>query len=129
MLKPIRKWLLDNSLYFAFAISLGIILLSLINTAVIPKPKVLISDKLMHAFAYLVLFWSWKLFYRDKKVAFNWYLVLFLIVFGIILEVLQGVLTDYRTADYQDALANTTGILIGFFSFKLMYKTVFGAED
>jgi glycopeptide antibiotics resistance protein len=52
-----------------------------------------------------------------------------LILFGIILEVLQGALTDYRTADYKDALANTTGVLIGFFSFKVIYKTAFNSEN
>lgn len=37
---------------------------------------------------------------------------IFAIVFGIIIEVLQKVLTEHRQADYKDVIANVIGALI-----------------
>jgi VanZ family protein len=126
MPKHIKKWLLDNSLLIAIIVSIIIITLSLINTNQIPKSSIKISDKLMHGLAYLTLFWSWRLVYRkinDKELIL---LIFILIVFGIFLEVLQGILTSYRTADWKDVFANIFGILIGTFTFKTAYRIVFG---
>ena len=42
-----------------------------------------------------------------------WYIVLFAIVYGIIIEVIQHVATDNRHGDPLDALANSTGAIAG----------------
>jgi VanZ family protein len=42
-----------------------------------------------------------------------WHIVLFAIVYGIIIEVLQQVATDDRHGDPLDALANSTGAIAG----------------
>lgn len=50
-------------------------------------------------------------------------LAFFLILFGIIIEVIQGTMTLHRSGDFFDALANTTGVVLGFIVvFKVFYK-------
>ncbi|WP_243456871.1 VanZ family protein [Polaribacter batillariae] len=88
-----------------------------------PKYEAPIShiDKWQHSFAYFTLSICWLLsFFRKphKK-----YLIVFLcILFGIIIEILQSELTSYRTGDYLDVLANTTGVFLGLVVFNQIYK-------
>ena len=105
MLKLIKKCLLNNLVLIALTITVSIIFLSLVNTKQIPEINVKVSDKVLHAFAYLVLFWSWMAVFR-KTTSIKTAILLFLVLvsFGILLEILQGVLTDYRTADWRDGM-------------------------
>ncbi|HIE46020.1 MAG TPA: hypothetical protein EYP87_07660 [Flavobacteriaceae bacterium] len=123
MLKLIKKCLLNNLVLIALTITVSIIFLSLVNTKQLPETSVKVSDKILHAFAYLVLFWSWMAVFR-KTTSIKTAILLFLVLvsFGILLEILQGVLTDYRTADWRDGIANTTGLLLGFISFKPIHR-------
>lgn len=123
MLKLIKKCLLNNIKIIALLITGLIIFLSLVNTKQLPATSIKISDKISHALAYLVLYWSWIAVFR-KKEFFKTAITLFFILvgFGILIELLQGTVTDYRTADWKDAVANTTGLLVGFISFKPIYK-------
>jgi len=43
-------------------------------------------------------------------------------LFGIIIEVLQLTLTDYRAFDWFDVLANTAGVILGLLVFSLSRK-------
>ncbi|WP_246034780.1 VanZ family protein [Polaribacter aestuariivivens] len=88
-----------------------------------PKYETSISniDKWQHGFAYFTLSICWLLTFINK--AQKKYLIAFLcIAFGIIIEVLQNELTSYRTGDYLDVLANTTGVLLGLVVFNQIYK-------
>ena len=125
MLKLIKKCLLNNLLLIAIIISVLIIFLSLVNTKQLPVTSIKVSDKVLHAFAYLILFWSWMAVFR-KKTSIKTAILLFLVLvsFGILLEYLQGVLTDYRTADWKDAIANSIGLLLGFISFKPIHGLI-----
>ncbi|MCB0469956.1 MAG: VanZ family protein, partial [Flavobacteriaceae bacterium] len=38
--------------------------------------------------------------------------IVFSIAFGIIIELLQGSLTTFRTADYHDVIANSLGVMM-----------------
>lgn len=126
MLKHIKNWLLVNALFIALVISAIIVLLSLINISQLPTPNIGVSDKVMHAFAYAVLFWSWMLVFR-KNISFKTKTLLFvaLFIFGIILELIQGEITNYRTADWKDIVANSTGLFFGFLTFKKLYLKLF----
>lgn len=119
MLMHIKTLLKDNSLYISIAITILITVLSLIKTH--PKPIIEISnlDKVQHAFAYMVLTISW-LVSRDVKFKATPYSLILIacLVFGIIIEVLQGRLTTYRTASVLDIIANSLGIALGFMIFK-----------
>ena len=79
------------------------------------------SDKLLHALSYTVLMLSWMMVLKSsKKLKYQFYLWLVLLLFGIIIELLQGTLTHYRTADFKDVLANLVGLTLGWMIFKLL---------
>ena len=129
MLKPIKRWLLDNSLLVAVLTSVLIIILSLIPPSIIPNNNIKVSDKFLHTIAYLGLSWVWLLVFRKKTTSLKFIILLVLVLFGMILELTQEELTSYRTADWYDVIANTVGIFIGFISFKFMYSFVFFSEE
>ena len=74
------------------------------------------GDKIFHLLAYVVLTFLWvKTFlfkFGFKKASSLLYIGLFCIIFGIIIEVLQGVMTDYRSPDIYDVIANTSGVVL-----------------
>ena len=123
MLKHIKSLLLDNSRVIALVITSIIITLSLINTKSLASTNIKVSDKVMHAGAYLILIWSWLHVFSKKKQRIP--ILVILIFFGILLEVLQGILTNYRTADWQDVIANIIGLVVGLISFKKVHEFVF----
>ena len=123
MLKHIKSLLLDNSRVIALVITSIIITLSLINTKSLASTNIKVSDKVMHAGAYLILIWSWLHVFSKKKQRIP--ILVILIFFGILLEVLQGILTNYRTADWQDVIANIIGLVVGLISFKKVHGFVF----
>lgn len=123
MLKRIKNCLLNNVIIIALVITVSIIYLSLVNTNQLPKISAKVSDKVLHAFAYLVLFWGWIAVFRKKNYLKTALLIFIVLVsFGVFLEFLQAVLTDYRTADWKDAIANTSGLLLGVVTFKPIHQ-------
>ncbi len=115
MLQRIKKLLEHNALAIAIITTLAIAFLSLSH---LPKLdigfKIKSSDKYLHTTAYFILslVWYFALQKKIKKRRFKVLLILFLIFYGIILEALQGGLTNYRTADFYDIIANSVGVLI-----------------
>ena len=104
-----------NFLFFAIIWTLLITVASLVNFNNVPKVAIPGNDKLVHFLFYLffVVFWSFALhknFYFKK---YSFIIIVFAIVYGIIIEVLQGVLTSTRQADFYDVLANTAGAIVG----------------
>ncbi len=88
------------------------------------------TDKMLHAGAYLFLTGLWKLFFVFKATDFERYTANLLwvafasFVFGMLIEVLQGTLTSYRTPDWWDVLANSTGVVLSVLFFMVMAPTV-----
>ncbi|WBL26037.1 VanZ family protein [Zunongwangia sp. HGR-M22] len=82
-----------------------------------------VTDKMLHASAYLMLFVFWNLAFflkSNTETAYKSTVVkisLACIAFGMLIEVLQGTLTSYRQADWWDVVANSTGVLIASFLF------------
>jgi VanZ family protein len=73
------------------------------------------SDKLVHLIGYaLLMFWWAQLVTRQR-----WKLALAVALFGIAIELLQG-LTPDRQPDPLDALANSSGILLGWLAARLL---------
>lgn len=71
-------------------------------------------DKYIHVFFHFVFTFVWFLFlYKHLKIGsiFRPLLTSFLLsfVFGIIIEILQGLVTTTRSADVMDGVANVTG--------------------
>lgn len=126
MLQRIRSWFLKSSLFVAITLSVCIAIISLISADQLPNHGLNVSDKFLHAFAYFVLIWSWLLAFRNNQSIKSKLLIFIgLIVFGIILELFQGSMMLHRTADWQDVVANSIGLLIGLVTFKYMYQVIF----
>nr|WP_255744899.1 VanZ family protein [Aestuariivivens marinum] len=104
------------ALYIATAYSLGLAFLSLINLGELPKTPLDSEDKIFHFCAYFVLTLMWYNVFRlqvklNKKQAITRGGLL-AFVFGIIIELLQSMLTNTRASDSYDVLANTLGIIL-----------------
>ncbi|MBT8296388.1 MAG: VanZ family protein [Gramella sp.] len=88
------------------------------------------TDKMLHAGAYLFLAFLWKLYFLFKGSDFKRYtsnlmwVAFAAFLFGMLIEVLQGTLTSYRTPDWWDVLANTTGVVLAVLFFMVMAPTV-----
>jgi VanZ family protein len=67
------------------------------------------TDKIVHLAGYtFLMFWWAQLVTRQR-----WKLALAVVIFGIVIELLQGFTPD-RQPDVLDALANTCGVLLGW---------------
>ena len=119
MLQIMRTWLKGKMLLIAVAITLILVILSLIK---IPAHNFGVThlDKWQHCFAYFVLSISWLIvFYKKKKKRL---VVVCCILLGVIIEISQNTLTSYRTGDFYDVIANSLGVLLGLFVFNKFSK-------
>ncbi len=123
MLKLIKRLLERNALIIAIFLTLFVAFLSLVSLKGIAKININVSnsDKIGHLIAYFTLATSWFYVFRAERKKWK-FIALILIVFGMILEGLQGTLTTYRTADWYDELANTTGVIISYIISYLWFK-------
>ncbi|PZD78762.1 VanZ family protein [Mesonia sp. K7] len=108
-------------LVLAITYSLAIVVLSLVNpNQIVLKLEFNYADKLLHLIAYFGLNLLWLITFlinsNNRKNIFKYFLFISAasIFFGIVLEFLQYGLTNYRTLDVYDALANTIGALLAF---------------
>ena len=83
---------------------------SIIEDKLIPH-----SDKLVHLFLYTLF--SFLLLIENKKSKRNIFLLLFAIIYGILMELLQHFFTSYRSFEFYDILANSFGAILGFILF------------
>jgi VanZ family protein len=126
MLKPIKSLLEDNAIYIAIFFTISITIGSLVKSDFIVVKSISVSDKTYHLIAYFLLMLSW-LYVFCKKETFQKnvkYVILGCIIFGIIIEILQGVTTSYRTASYLDIVANTIGVLLAVVIFHVFEKKI-----
>lgn len=100
----------------AIAYTTVLTVVSLMTLRNLPDVGVSYGDKIFHFFAYFVMAFLWALawffsFNFDKKRSIrNAFIIA--VIFGIIIEVLQGTLTASRSLDVYDMLANTLGALL-----------------
>ena len=105
-----------------------LVIASFISLDDIPEIDVDQGDKVFHLLVYFILVILW---YVAIFVKVNWnkskkifIIELFSVVFGIIIEFLQGNLTSYRATDSLDILANTIGVLLASIVLWLSNKNV-----
>ena len=124
MLKHIKALLEDNALFIAIFFTISITIGSLVKSDVIAVEIVSISDKTIHFIAYFFLMLSWLyVFFKKKSFSKNVkFIFIGCIVFGIIIEILQGVTTTYRTLSFLDVAANTLGVLFASTVFHFFEK-------
>ena len=116
-----------NFLFLAILWTVVITVLSLVSLNSVPKVDVPGKDKLVHFLFYLVfvIFWSFAKVKSYFNLKYDFIIVLFAIVYGIIIEVLQSVLTQTREADIYDVFANSLGAITGFIGFYCVKNKIF----
>jgi len=126
MLKPIKSLLENNAIYIAVFITISILFGSLVKSEFIVVESISVSDKTYHLIAYFLLMLSWlyAFFKKEKFQEYVKYIILGCFIFGIIIEILQGVITSYRTASYLDIVANTIGVLLAVVIFHVFEKKI-----
>ena len=126
MLKAIKSLLENNAIYIAIFFTISILFGSLVKPEFIVVESISVSDKTHHFIAYFLLTLSWLYaFFKKEKFQENVkYLILGCFIFGIIIEILQGVITSYRTASYLDIIANTLGVLLATVIFHVFEKKI-----
>ncbi|MEP6259997.1 MAG: VanZ family protein [Gillisia sp.] len=108
---------------FAVGYTLLITTLSLVQLGKISVGSFNPTDKMMHTAAYFGLAFCWLFYFFIKKPdSYNLKrgfvkVSALVVLFGMLIEVLQGAITTYREPDWADIVANTIGVLIalGFF--------------
>ncbi len=87
----------------------------LIKINKLPNGGISYADKIYHCLSYIILSLLWYntllYMFKLKKQQALWYGSGFSIIFGIVIEVLQGALTTSRAADVNDVVANSVGVL------------------
>lgn len=121
-MRPIWNLLKASKKPTAFGITVMILYLSL---AKIQGHKIEINnaDKLYHSIAYFFLTIAW-LFAFAKKTSQIYWITLGCVLFGIVIEGLQVVLTNYRSGDFVDILANTLGSVIALLRYNYFFKKI-----
>ncbi len=117
----LKKQLLIISNLYSFALTT----LSLVKVND-KLPSIENSDKVYHAIAYFIFMILWYYtFYFKFKLKKNKALLLAFIAsvsFGILMEILQGVLTKTRQSDVNDVIANTIGVILALLMLILLKK-------
>ena len=121
MLKHIKHLLELNAYVIAISLTILIAYLSLSHPIQIDIPiKISFLDKIFHAIAYFGLTVSWLFALRNYPK--NKLVVFVLILYGLLMEFLQGWLTQDRQEDIFDVYANTFGILLAILIFNKLFK-------
>ena len=100
-------------------------MISVIYLSTTPSPPdtsaVEFGDKIGHTLGYFCLFfWFGQIYLKSHY----WRPAIALISLGIILEIVQGSL-GYRSFEYADMLANTSGVLLGWACSQFIYSQLF----
>ena len=115
-----RKYLKPLFFYLAIIYTTALITVSVIRI----KPETIEpvnfknADKVFHFSVYFGLTILWQLYYyikqENKKKGLSLKILLAIIGFGIVIEVVQDRLTNYRGFEYLDIVANTSGAILAF---------------
>lgn len=115
----LKRWSLPIVLIYVTVLTYG----SLGNVGGVPKLGFSFDDKIYHFLAYAILtlfLFNYVISTTIKhKILFSAGVA---VVYGIIIEVLQATITDFRTPDYYDVIANTTGALFAILLIKFKNK-------
>jgi VanZ family protein len=113
-----------SSFLIAASWTVFITISSLISSDEISKAGISVNDKVVHFLFYflLVLFWSFAVNKKRFNFKSEMLIVFFGTMYGIIIEVLQYQLTNTRSADVWDVLANFFGASFSMFTMYLVKK-------
>ena len=108
----LRKHILSIAILYTIALTYA----SLMRLRKLPDIGISFGDKIFHFLTYAVLAFLWAYTFsfrfkieRKKAIVFS---AISSVVFGIIIEVVQGKFTVTRQTDVMDVLANTMGVIV-----------------
>jgi VanZ family protein len=105
----VLKNYLIHSISLLYTISIGV--LGLVQLTEVPKLNTGFDDKIAHFVLYAGLCLFWFMSFHILKISSSLLLASLLsIVFGAVIEILQGVVSIHRTTDIFDLLANCLGV-------------------
>jgi len=102
--------------FFSIIIAIGIFYLSTASPSALPEmPKITGFDKFIHVLLYAILAFALSLeATRKNKFGYCALAILFPILYGGLIEILQHYVYASRVGDWYDFWANTIGVLIGY---------------
>ena len=126
------KSLLGPKLLLGIAIAYTLLITAALLAPITGAPKIEIpfADKMVHLIinAGLFVVWASYVFSGKTKTTKTYTLpLLFLctLLYGILIEVIQGSFIPTRGADFFDVVANVCGLILGFFAVKLTKKFIY----
>jgi len=115
----LKRWSLPIVLIYVAVLTYG----SLGNVSGVPEMGFSFDDKIYHFLAYAILTLLLFVHFLTTTIKHKIFLsVGIAIIYGIIIEGLQATVTDFRTPDYYDVIANTIGALFTTLLIKLKEK-------
>jgi VanZ family protein len=95
----------------------------------LPKVSIKYADKVVHFGIHyiLVLFWLAYFHYKNSQDISTSQILLVLLgvlLYGILIEVMQASMTNGRSGDPFDVLANSIGLFAGFSTFRIFQKKI-----
>lgn len=125
------KSLLGPKPLLGIAISYTLLITAALLTPITGAPKIEIpfADKMVHLIINAGLFVVWASYVFSGKTNTKTYTLPLLFVctllYGILIEVIQGSFIPTRGADFFDVVANVCGLILGFFAVKLTKKFIY----
>lgn len=113
--------MLNKKLVFILAITWTVIItylsLATIDSSIGSAIKIPHKDKIVHFIFYFIFVFLWTISLSSSpyKSKVGIVILLIAIVYGILMEVFQGLLTIDRTPDSNDVIANSSGAIVGWF--------------
>jgi len=112
--------------FFSIIVTIGIFYLSTASPSALPlpeMPKIEGLDKIVHLLMYATLTFVLVLeATRKNNIGYYLLVILFPILYGGLLEIIQHYFCPSRTGDWFDFLANTIGVLIGYLAARQFLK-------
>jgi len=95
--------------------------LSLINITSVPDLGTANDDKIYHVIAYFIFTMLTYNYFYSTTVKYKMLLVFCIpVIYGIIIEFLQGVVSSVRISDFYDVIANFSGVVIALILIKFI---------
>ncbi|MBT5871436.1 MAG: VanZ family protein [Bacteroidetes bacterium] len=133
MRQGIKSWLGPRPL-LGIAITYTLLITAALLTPITGAPKIEIpfADKMVHLIINAGLFMVWASYVfsgkTNTKTTKTYTLPLLFVctlLYGILIEVVQGSFIPTRGADFFDVIANLCGLILGFFAVKLTKKFIY----
>ena len=113
-----------TAVWLAIAAQIGATVAMLWPSPDLPDIDVPMADKWAHFVVFGVLYFLWASALKTRPAIFRatTRLILYLLFYGIIIEVIQENFYTSRTGDLMDVVANSVGILLGLIVFNVKEK-------